>query len=223
MLLSCRLNRNLRALCFAGSICLLRVTACFASAPVVSPTAPTLPQCARVSLQAEYLAEEHPAQGTGFLLTVRNDSDEAIAIADPTPLSVDWYAEVHGRWLWRASSGSGGSLVNALRPLGPLFAYQAPAGVRPPAARLIQAHASYEWTAFARQAPTLRFRPGCEHCQNPGEDHFRAVLSYAYLPRADGAPTGSVLGLPAFDSALLRCGLRSQPVVMPPLADSHAR
>lgn len=188
---------------------------CFSVLPALSQTPTrhvlprTVPQCSDVTMQASFLVEEKPAQGSGFLVTIHNDRPQAIAIRQPTPLGIHWYAVSGSRLTWRASSGSGGSLVNALRPDGPLFATEQ----EDPAATqsvTIPAHATYSWSIFSAQAPALRFRPGCEHCNYQGEEQFRAVLAYAYLP-------GSQQG----DSSLLRCGLRSKPVIMPPLPESH--
>ena len=170
----------------------------------------TLVQCSDVTLRAAYLAEEKPGQGSGFYLEIQNNRDPPIKVADPAPLGIDWYAQKGGSWLWRASSGAGGSLVNALAPHGPLFAATLPPGSALIASvRSIAAHSSYSWSVFTSTMPGLRYRPGCEHCSNPGEDHFRAVLATAYLP-----PEG-------MDPGLLRCGLRSAPVIMPPLPESH--
>ncbi len=170
--------------------------------------AQSVPQCSGVSLQASYLAEEKPGGGPGFLLEVRNRGNAPIAIVDPVPLSVHWYAASGGHWLWRASSGSGGSLVNALRESGPLFAEQQPANSPELATRTISPHGSYRWTVFSGDMAALRYRPGCEHCNYGGERQFRAVLAYAYLAASTDHTPG-----------LLRCGLRSAPVVMPPLPD----
>ncbi len=176
------------------------------AAPLALKKWSTVPQCKEVSLHASYLAEEVPAQGPGFLLTIRNNTNQSIEVANPIPLSVHWYAFTSGRWLWRASSGSGGTLVDALHESGPLFAVQAPAG----AMLSISPHEAYTWTAFNAQAPTLAYRPGCEHCGYSHEEQYQAVLAYALSPFKG---SGQV-------STLLPCGLRSQPVVMPPLPNS---
>lgn len=170
-----------------------------------------IPQCRDVTLTASYLAEEKPGQGAGFLLRIDNHRDTPIAVADPTPLSVHWYALSGGRWLWRASSGAGGSLLNAFAPRGPVFAYHPPATEQAETGtRTIPAHDAYSWTAFTRDHPELRYRPGCEHCTYAGEETFQAVLAYAYMPpRVAG------------DTPMLGCGLRSTPVVMPPLASAQ--
>ena len=116
-----------------------------------------------------------------------------------------------GHWLWRASSGEGGSLVNAFREKGEVFAERAPAIGPKPTTRIIAPHSTYSWSVFTAQMPALRYRPGCQHCSYQGEEQYQAVLAYAYLP-------------PDNDSSMpfLSCGLRSEPVVMPPLSDSLA-
>jgi hypothetical protein len=172
---------------------------------------PTVPQCRDVTLTAAYLAEEKPGQGPGFYLQLKNLRGTPLAIVDPAPLSIHWYARSGARWLWRASSGEGGSLVNAFRENGQVFAEKGAATGPQPTTRIIAPHTTYSWSVFTAQMPALRYRPGCQHCTYHGEDQYQAVLAYAYLPSRD-------------DSAIpfLRCGLRSDPVVMPPLADSLA-
>jgi len=181
------------------------------SNPIIRPSAisqspikqSTVAQCKDVSFHASYLAEEKPGQGPGFLLSVQNNTNYPIEMANPIPLSIHWYAFSAGHWLWRASSGSGGSLVNALQEKGLLFAAHIPAKT----SLSIPHHKTYTWTSFDAQAPTLMYRPGCEHCTYSHEEQYRAVLAYALLPvTADGQV-----------SRLLSCGLRSTPVVMPPL------
>ncbi len=167
-----------------------------------------LEQCSDVTLHAAYLAEERRGQGSGFFLQIQNKRNRVIAVPDPVPLSVHWYAAKAGQWLWRSSSGSGGSLVNARRERGPLFAARAPRQAAEPVLRTIAAGSTYSWTIFSSQAPALQYHPGCERCNYQGEEQFRAVLAYAYLPASDQEA-----------SSLLNCGLRSNPVVMPPLTD----
>jgi len=158
-------------------------------------------------MQAAYLAQVSAAEGPGFLITVINDTQRPIKIAKPFPTSAHWYAQVGSRWLWRASSGSGGALVDALREHGPLVAYRTSANPAKPGEYLtIAAHDRLELAESIQGNPALSFRPGCERCKNPGESRFQAVLAYAYL-----APVGEGV------DGLLACGLRSGPVVMPPL------
>ena len=200
---------------------LLTVLACLlvGKASVTAAPVSVVPQCRDVTLSASFLAETTPGQGSGFYLTVQNRRAAPIAIPDPAPLSVHWYAQTGQRWLWRASSGSGGSLVNALREKGPLFADPGPPAAAPAAMRLIAGHSSYNWTVFAGANPVLRYRPGCQHCAYQGEEQFHAVVAYAYLPSEKAAPEPNSTA-----ARLLHCGLRSNPVVMPPLpaaSDPH--
>lgn len=176
------------------------------AAPAALEKLPTVAQCKDVSLHASYLAEEISGQGAGFLLTIQNNTSHPIEVADPISLSIHWYAFSNRRWLWRASSGSGGSLVNALHERGPLFAAQVPIEAH----LSIPEHGAYTWTTFNAQNPTLSYRPGCEHCNYKQEEQYRVVLAYALLPTVVSSPA----------STFLPCGLRSQPVVMPPLSNS---
>jgi hypothetical protein len=177
--------------------------------PSAAPAPPhpgrTVLPCERVSLTASYLAlvpePGSSAAGPGFDFVLRNDTDHAIKLAEPVPTSAHWYAHVGSRWLWRASSGGGGSLVNALADKGAMFAYPAAT----PAAKYLSVgpHQAYEWVRSVQSNPALVYQPGCARCRNPGETEYRAVFAYAYLP----APG---------EQGLLGCGLRSAPVVMPP-------
>ncbi len=164
----------------------------------------SLPQCRDVTLHAAYLAEAKLGDGAGFLVEISNDRAVPIVLPDPVPLSIHWYAFSGGRWLWRSSSGAGGALVNADREGGPVFAMQLPE--RELRIQTIATRSKYSWTALARTSPALRYRPGCEHCGYTGDNTFRAVLAYAILPSDAASATG-----------LLQCGLRSKPVIMPPL------
>jgi hypothetical protein len=168
----------------------------------------TLPQCTAVHLKAAYLAQVTPSEGPGFLLTVTNDTEKPIRLAKPFPTSTHWYAQTGtGPWLWRASTGSGGALENALREQGPLVVYSLPAVASKPAEYLtVGPHQHLELVQSMRSSPILRFRPGCERCSNPQDERYRAVLAYTYLP----APGSS-------EPDQLTCGLRSGPIVMPPL------
>lgn len=182
----------------------------FASSPVQSRlrSAAEVAQCKGVTLDGAYLAEENPGQGPGFLVTLRNLTDSPVTIVDPPPLSVHWYAEVKGRWLWRASSGSGGSFVNALHESGPLFAQQLPSA--PVRTRSIPAAGVYSWAVFSGSNTDLAYDPGCERCSYSGEARYRAVLAYAVLSPANDQ-----------GKLLLRCGLRSNPIVMPDFQSAH--
>lgn len=166
--------------------------------------ADTVPQCTAVTLKAAYLAEVSPGSGPGFLLKILNNSKAPIALVDPAPLSIHWYTQTSAGWAWRASSGSGGTLVNALHPKGPLFAQS----FLPNASKQTRTLApgeSYTWTVRIQDGSSLAYHPGCQHCTYQGEQQYRAILAYAVHP-----PSGT---------ALLPCGLRSNSVAMPPLPD----
>ena len=166
-----------------------------------------VPQCVGVTLNAAYLAQVTPGEGPGFLLLIQNDTDRLIKIARPFPSSAHWYAQATtGHWLWRSSSGSGGALANALSEHGPLVVYPNTGGSGTTGYLAVAPHAQLEAAESMRSNPVLRFRPGCERCKNPQDERYRAVLAYAYLPRPGQVEPG-----------LLTCGLRSGPVVMPPL------
>lgn len=178
-----------------------------ASAPVAvrQMGALTVPQCSSISLHAAFLAEETPGQGTGFLLSLENRQQSPVEIPIPMPLSVDWYAKVGNQWSWRASSGAGGSLVNAFNGKGPLFAISGASYKAAWVLRRIAPHETYTWTVFAGSAPPLSYRPSCEHCNATTEAEYEAVLAYAFIAKAE-------------DRSALSCGLRSNAIVMPPLA-----
>jgi len=187
-------------------ILVLQAPATVAVAPKAKPR--TIAQCAGVTLSGAYLAEATPGAGPGFLIVISNQTNQPIKLAKPFPTSAHWYAQAgDGPWLWRASSGSGGALADAFHERGPLLAGP-PSSLDPgPEGYLtVGAHGTLEIVESMRSNPILRFRPGCEHCSNPQDERYRAVLAYAYLPDTDLAGRG-----------LLQCGLRSGPIVMPPL------
>lgn len=167
---------------------------------------PTVMPCAGVTLSANYLAEARPGAGPGFLFRIENRTGKAIRLAQPVPMSAHWYARVGTRWLWRASAGTGGALVNALNPKGPMFAYRRTASADPDYLT-VPAHGVQEWAEAMRDNPAIQYRPSCSHCNYPGESEYQAVFAYAYWPGAD-----------EHEADLLRCGLRSEPVPMPPYA-----
>ncbi|HEX4036559.1 MAG TPA: hypothetical protein VHX37_00760 [Acidobacteriaceae bacterium] len=164
-------------------------------------------RCRDVTLTASYLAEARPGAGPGFLFRIENQRTKAIRLMEPVPSSTDWYAQVGERWMWRASAGMGGSLVNALAPKGPMFAYRPAGGGDGQDAKVltVPAHGAQEWIEAMRDDPAIAYRPSCAQCNYPGETRYQAVFAYAYMANAEG---------PASD--LLRCGLRSAPVPMPP-------
>lgn len=161
-----------------------------ARAPVRS-----VPLCSGITLSASYLAE-----GPSFLFTLSNHTAREIKLVEPVPSSAHWYARSHGRWLWRASNGAGGSLLDAGNEHGRVVVYPpAPGEIR---LLTIAPHRSKQWTANQQENPVLAYQPGCKLCSYPGESEYQVVFAYAY-------PAGSGKGL-------LPCGLRSAPVPMPP-------
>jgi hypothetical protein len=166
--------------------------------PYVSP-------CAGITLSASYLAEAAPGQGPGFQFRIDNHTAHEIRLEQPVPSSTHWYAEVGDRWYWRASAGSGGALVNALSERGPMFAFRPATPPDRPSYLIVPAKGSQQWTEPMLNNPTIAYQPSCAHCNYPGENRYRAVFAYAYLP----SPQQNVPGL-------LHCGLRSEPVPMPP-------
>ena len=167
---------------------------------------PYVPLCPRqITFTASYLAPTHKGDTPGYLFRIENHTAKPIKLAEPVPSSAHWYAHVGNKWLWRASSGSGGSYVDAINERGPVFAYQPRNETADPQYITVPAHGKYEWTSGDRDNPALTYRPGCERCSYPGEYKYKAVFAYAYLP-----PTGEHI------AGLLRCGLRTNLVAMPP-------
>jgi len=163
--------------------------------------------CRDVTLTASYLAEAGPGTGPGFLFRIENHSAKEIRLLHPVPSSAEWYARVGNRWMWRASAGTGGALVNALNPRGPMFAYREAEPEQALPDLKVPAHGNLAWTEAMRDHPAIAYRPSCRHCNYPGEREYQAIFAYASLP---GANEGA--------EDLLRCGLRSAPVPMPPKA-----
>lgn len=178
-----------------------------ASAAAHRRTTPYVLPCTGITLSASYLAEAAPGQGPGFLFRVDNRTAHAIHLAQPVPSSAHWYAHVGRRWLWRASAGRGGALVNALNERGPMFAGPPALPSDSPAILTVAARGSEQWTETMLNNPTIAYRPTCPQCNYPGESDYQAVFAYAYLPGPEEPPNAP---------ALLRCGLRSEPVPMPP-------
>lgn len=163
--------------------------------------------CAGVTLRANYIAETAANAGPGFSFHIDNRTGKDIRLEQPVPSSAHWYARVGIRWLWRASAGRGGSLVDALRENGPMFAYRPAAPPEHAEYLTVPAHGSQDWVVRMRDDPVIQYRPSCARCNYPGETEYQAVFAYAYLPNPEEhAPD------------LLRCGLRSIPVPMPPVA-----
>jgi hypothetical protein len=175
-----------------------------ACAPTSGATTParSVPICSGVTLSASYLAVVGRDQGPGFHFQLSNRTSRAIKLAEPVPSSAHWYARVQGRWLWRASNGSGGSLVDAYNEHGRVVVY--PGGSSEAKLVTVAPHQSREWTVSVQEDPVLAYKPGCALCSYPGEHEYRVVFAYAYIAGKEG-PEG-----------LLGCGLRSIPVPMPP-------
>lgn len=167
---------------------------------------PYLLPCTGVALRASYLADVE-GKGPGFLFRIENRTQREIQLEQPVPSSAHWYALVGNRWMWRASAGSGGALVDAERKNGPMFAFQPSRAPSEPGFLSIRPHGSKEWTEPMRDNPAIEYRPSCGTCNYPGEKEYQAVFAYAYLPNPEEHATD-----------LLRCGLRSEPVPMPPIA-----
>ena len=168
---------------------------------------PYVSQCVGVSLRANYIAETEANAGPGFTFHIENKTAKDIRLEMPVPSSAHWYARVGMRWLWRASAGRGGALVNALLEKGPMFAYQPAMPPEHAQYLTVPAHGSEDWTVTMRDDPAIEYRPSCARCNYPGEREYQAVFAYAYLPHPE-----------EHASDLLRCGLRSTPVPMPPVA-----
>jgi len=168
---------------------------------------PYVRQCTGVTLKADYMASAAANAGPGFSFHIDNKTATDIRLEMPVPSSTHWYARVGIRWMWRASAGRGGALVNALLENGPMFAYQPATPPDHPDYLTVPAHGSEDWTVSMRDDPAIEYRPSCARCNYPGETEYEAVFAYAYLPNPEEhAPD------------LLRCGLRSAPVPMPPIA-----
>jgi len=179
---------------------------CTGEAGSSAPSRPagSVPICSGVSLSASYLAAVAPDQNPGFRFVLVNRTGREIRLAEPVPSSSHWYARSHGRWLWRASNGAGGSLLDAGNAHGRVVVYPAAAEVGEMKFLTLPPHQSREWIESQQENPVLAYKPGCNICSYPGESEYQVVFAYAYL--AAGRPP----------AGLLSCGLRSAPVPMPP-------
>jgi hypothetical protein len=167
---------------------------------------PYVPLCSKqIVFSASYLADLQTESGPGYLFTIENHTARPIRLAEPVPSSAHWYAMVGNKWLWRASSGYGGSFVDAINQRGPLFAYQPRSAATDPHYITVPAHGKVQWTSGEHDNPALAYEPSCSHCNYPGERQYKAVFAYAYLP-PPGHPVKN----------LLACGLRTGLVDMPP-------
>ena len=185
---------------FLASLCLCSG---LADSSVSTKPVRSIPICSGVSLSANYLASVGPEQVPGFRFVLVNRTGREIRLAQPVPSSSHWYARAHGRWLWRASNGAGGSLLDAGNEHGRVVVYAPPPGAETSILTL-PPHQSREWTESQQENPVLEYKPGCPICSYPGEREYQVVFAYAYLAGAS-QPAG-----------FLSCGLRSAPVPMPP-------
>ena len=193
-------------------VTLMQLSRCFSvlvwmglwCAPLVgsSQASRSVPVCSGVSLSANYLTAVTAGQTPGFRFTLVNNTADDIRLAEPIPSSSHWYARVGDRWLWRASSGAGGSFLDAGNERGQLIAF---APQREKAGFLVlPAHQSKQWVESQVENPVLEYKPSCKLCSHPGEHEYEVVFAYAYRA-SEGQPAD-----------LLSCGLRSNPVPMPP-------
>jgi hypothetical protein len=164
----------------------------------------SVPICSGVTLSASYLTDVARDQGPGFRFTLVNKTGHEIRLIEPVPSSSHWYARSGGRWLWRASSGAGGSLLDAGNEHGQLIAFAPQREKAHGDLLILTAHQSTEWVESQLENPVLEYKPGCKLCSYPGEREYQVVFAYAYRA-SEGQPAN-----------LLSCGLRSSPVPMPP-------
>jgi hypothetical protein len=163
----------------------------------------SVPSCTGISLRASYLAEIPSQQSPGFEFTLVNGTDHEIRLAEPVPSSSHWYALAQGRWLWRASNGAGGGLLDPMNERGRLVVFKSTPGRISGASFIVQPHQARKWVESERENPVLAYKPGCPLCSYPGEHEYRVIFAYAYLPEDEGR-------------GWLACGIRSLPVPMPP-------
>ena len=183
-------------------VCLC-LSASLAGSSMAAKPARSVPLCTGVTLSASYLAVVSNDQGPGFRFKLMNNTSRTIRLVEPIPSSSHWYARANGRWLWRASNGAGGSLLDAGNERGRVMVYSPLANEGEQKFLTLAPHASKDWIASRLQNPVLAYQPGCKLCSYPGEREYQVVFAYAYL--AAGAQPG-----------LLACGLRTTPVPMPP-------
>jgi hypothetical protein len=163
----------------------------------------SVPLCTGITLSASYLAVIANKQGPGFRFKLLNNTSHPIRLAEPVPSSSHWYARANGRWLWRASNGAGGSLLDAGNEHGRVVVYSPPTDEGEKKFLTLAPHAAQEWVASQQENAVLAYQPGCQMCSYPGEREYQVVFAYAFLA-AGGQP------------GLLSCGLRSAAVPMPP-------
>jgi hypothetical protein len=181
----------------------------FLGMPLVSSSASvggvrSVPLCSGITLAASYLAAVGSDQSPGFRFTLQNNTGHEIRLVEPVPSSSHWYARSKGRWLWRASNGAGGSLLDAGNERGRVMVYPAPTEQAAKKFLIVSPHRSKEWIDSPQGNPVLEYKPGCTLCSYPGESEYQVVFAYAYVNSGAQA------------EGLLPCGLRSVPVPMPP-------
>ena len=165
----------------------------------------SVPACKGVQFSASYLSTTYPYKAPAFQFTVKNDTNQEIRFEEPMPSSSHWYALEQGRWLWRASNGAGGSLVDATDERKGLIVYQ-PSYPRIPGKFFsVKPHQVSQWIESEVENPVLAYNPRCPICSYPGERVYQVVFAYAYLPDEQQKAAGFVT-----------CGVRTKPVPMPP-------
>jgi hypothetical protein len=131
----------------------LAIVALLSAAVAGNAAVRSVPICAGITLSASYLAAVGNDQAPGFQFTLKNDTAHEIKLAEPVPSSSHWYARTDGRWMWRASSGSGGSLLDAGNPRGRVMVYPASAGEA--SVFTVPPHQSKQWTSTQQENPVL--------------------------------------------------------------------
>jgi hypothetical protein len=165
----------------------------------------SVPVCQGVTLSASYLSATGPEKVPGFQFLLKNDTSREIRLEEPVPSSSHWYALAQGKWLWRASNGAGGSLLDATNERSRLVVYKPAATSVLDRSFSVKPHQARQWVESELENPVLAYNPGCPICSYPGEREYRVVFAYAYLPGEQQGGEG-----------LLACGVRSKPVPMPP-------
>src|ERR1700677_2053803 len=118
-----------------------------------------VPLCSGVSLSANYLAAVGPDQVPGFRFVLVNRTARELKLAQPVPSSSHWYALAHGRWMWRASNGAGGSLLDAGNEHGRVVVYAPPAGAETKLLKL-PPRQSRNWSERKQENRLLEYKPG---------------------------------------------------------------
>jgi hypothetical protein len=167
------------------------------------PLLSSVPPCKGITFSASFLADT--GEGSRFQFTLANNTEREIRLIEPVPSSAHWYALTHGRWLWRASNGSGGGLFDPMNERGRLVIFKIPLERTPGKSFTVQPHQSRRWVESEQENPVLEYRPGCARCSYPEEYEYHVIFAYAYLPQHKQDEDG-----------LLACGIRSKPVPMPP-------